>query len=143
MGADCNLDCASCGLDCNSLELELQQAEDQRYLNSITDNFKVAIAIKDTMVANSVSMETTFRLYELNDDKTEVVKEGLLFPQENTVRATSLADYFNKMKIKVIISGGIAPTLKKNIEDVGIQVISNARGSHSFVLKQYLGGKLN
>lgn len=141
--SECTLDCATCGLDCNSLEQELQQVEDERYLNSITDNFKVAIAINDTMVANSVSMQTTFRLYELNDEKTEIVKEGLLFPQENTVRATSLADYFDKMKIKVIISGGIAPTLKKNIEEVGIQVISGARGSHSFVLKQYLSGKLN
>lgn len=141
MSTDCNLDCASCGLDCDGLDTA--QIEDERFLNSITDNFKVAIAVHDTMIANSVTMETTFQLYELNQDKTEIITEGLLFPMQNPVRAISIADYFSKMKINVIITGAISPSLKQSIEDMGIKVITGARGSHRFVIKQFISGKLN
>lgn len=141
MSSDCNLDCASCGLDCDGFDTA--KIEDERFLNSITDNFKVAVAINDTMVANSVSMESTFKLYELNEDKSEIINDGMMFPLNNPIKAVSLADFLNQMKIKVVITGGITPNLKKSIEDVGIQVISGARGSHNFVIKQYLNGKLN
>ncbi len=138
---DCSGDCASCGDECGG---GLQAAVDQqRFLDSINDNFKVAIAIKDTMVAPLASMESTYKLYEFDEGKRNIIKEDILFPMENSLAVNTLEDYFRKMRINVLITGGISPGTAKLLEGENVHVIKGARGSESFVLKQYLAGKLN
>lgn len=135
---DCSGDCASCADDCSTLQSAVDQ---QRFLDSINDNFKVAIAVKDTMVSPLATMESTFKLYEFDEDKN-IIKEDILFPMENSLAVNTIEDYFKKMKINVLVTGGISPNTAKLLENEGVHVIKGARGSESFVLKQYLSGKL-
>ena len=137
---DCSGDCASCGDECGG---GLQAAVDQqRFLDSINDNFKVAIAIKDSMISPLANMESTYKLYEFDNNKN-IIKEDILFPMENSLAVNTLEGYFKKMKINVLITGGISPDTARLLEAENVHVIKGARGSESFVLKQYLAGRMN
>lgn len=138
--SDCSGDCGSCAEECGGLQQEVDQ---QRFLDSINDNFKVAIAIKDTMAAQETTMDTTFKLYEFGEDKKTIIKEDILFPMENPLATDTLEDYFKKMRINVLVTGSILPKTAELLEEANVHVIKGARGSESFILKQYLAGKLS
>lgn len=139
---ECTGNCKTCGLDCATAP-NSGAIIDERFLGDLgsDDYFKVAVVMRDSMVANNLDMKSSLKVFDLDEDKN-VVNEGMLFPMENTVKATSLADYFVKMRIKVIITGSVSPVLKKQLEECGIQVFSGARGSISFAFGQYQKGKL-
>lgn len=139
---ECTGDCKTCGLDCAS-PANGGAIIDERYLGDLgSDNyFRVAVVMKDSMVANSLDMKSTLKVFGLSEDM-EVASEEMLFPMENTVKATSLADYFVKMRVKIIITGGISPALKTQLTESGITVYTGVRGSVSFAFQQWKKGKL-
>lgn len=139
---ECTGDCKSCGLECS--EAEDAEAAFRAYIQSLLDRklFRVAVAMDNSSVAQSVSMESTIKVYDL-DDEMKVVDEELLFPMQNDVASSGLADYLHRMDIRVLLTGKISPVIKQQLEELGIDVKTGVRGSVPFALRQYLTGKLS
>lgn len=139
---ECTGNCKTCGLDCATAP-NSGAIVDERYLGNLGDDdyFRVAVAMRESMVANGLDMKSTLKVFCLNENN-EVASEEMLFPMENTVQATSLADYFVKMRIGVVLAGNVSPALKTQLETCGIKVFTGVRGSVTFAFQQYQKGKL-
>ncbi|MBO4359849.1 MAG: hypothetical protein J5822_03115 [Eubacteriaceae bacterium] len=137
---ECTGDCKSCGLECEEKDAEEALKE---YVQALLDRklFRVGVAMDDSSVAQKVSMDSVIKVYDL-DGEMKVVDEELLFPMQNDVSSSGLADYLNKMDVKVLLTGNISPVLKEQMEILGIDVKTGVRGSVPFALRQYLTGKL-
>jgi len=138
----CEGDCKTCGADC--LEAGIDPGDYEEYIKSFLDRkyFRVAISMENSAVANDLSMESTLKVYDLNEKRT-VEQEDILFPMENNVMASGIADFLKKEGVSVVISGKISPAVQKQLELLGIEAHQGARGSVPFVMNQYLKGKLN
>ena len=138
---ECTGDCKSCGLECNENEDAAEAFE--AYIQALLNRklFRVAVAMTDSNVARNVSMESTFRVYDLDEDM-KVADEELLFPQQNDVSSSRVADYLKKMDVRVLIAENVSPVIREQLELLGIEVKTGARGSVPFALRQYLTEKL-
>ena len=139
---DCTGDCKSCGLECNENETAEEALE--AYIQALMERrlFRVAVAMDNSNVARSVSMESTLKVYGLDGDM-KVADEELLFPQQSDVASSGLADYLKKMDVSVLIAENVSPVIKEQLKSFGIDVKTGARGSVPFALRQYLTGKLD